>query len=133
MEKILDQDKKSLELIKNLDDLSKSLPNDLKTSRELTKDTENGIKDINQSDNQCNLYIKIKIIKLFYTLKYYTILYYNSLNLVEIALKNLPSVIEAANRLKDKKEAIQEKKEEIKFTVDSLRRNVTSCREFLNR
>lgn len=57
----------------------------------------------------------------------------NCLNLVEIALTNLPNVIEAANRLKDKKEAIQEKKEQMKFTVDSLRRNLTSCREYLKR
>lgn len=62
VETILDQDEKSRELIKNLDNISKSLPKDLSTSRDLTKDTEHGIKDINQSNKQCKLNIKIKII-----------------------------------------------------------------------
>lgn len=62
VETILNQGEKSRELIKNLDNMSKSLPKDLNTSRDLTKDTENGIKDINQSNKQCELNIKIIII-----------------------------------------------------------------------
>lgn len=68
-----------------------------------------------------------KIIKVFYNLIRYP------LNLVEIALTNLPNAIESANLLKDKKEAIQEKKEQMNFTVDSLRRNINLCRETLNK
>lgn len=62
---ILDQNEKSRELINSLHDIVTSLPNYLNTSQELTKDTENGIKDINQSNNQCKYTLNEKNNKSF--------------------------------------------------------------------
>jgi len=58
---VLSNDEKSRQLIDKLDDVVKSLSNDLIASRQLNVQTDKGIKDINQSNNQRKItFIKTK-------------------------------------------------------------------------
>jgi len=55
-------DEKSRQLINRLDNVMKTLSNDLVASRQLNVHTDKGVKDINQSKNQCKIqFIKIII------------------------------------------------------------------------
>lgn len=57
---VLTDEEKSRKLINNLDNVVKSLSKHLTASQQLNKDTEKGIKDINQSNNQRKINIKIR-------------------------------------------------------------------------
>lgn len=57
-------DEKSRQLIDRLENVVKTLSNDLVTSRQLNVHADKGMKDINQSKNQCKIkYIQLIIIK----------------------------------------------------------------------
>lgn len=72
---VLSNDEKSRQLIDKLDDVVKSLSNDLIASRQLNVQTDKGIKDINQSNNQRKItFIKTKFeyrVILFFYFCYY--------------------------------------------------------------
>lgn len=58
---VLADNEKSHQLVSSLNSTVNSLPNQLIASQQLNKDTETSIKDINQSNNQCKINIKIII------------------------------------------------------------------------
>lgn len=54
-----DNGEKSNQLISNLDNLVKSLPNHLTASQKLNEDIEKTLKDNSQTSNQCKIIISI--------------------------------------------------------------------------